>query len=201
MTVHLTGIRVFLASPNGLQDEREYFKEVVWQFNEERAIPLEHIFIPVMFEQILGGAEQAQRRIHKQIENCDYCITMFWNDLGSPPEEDSPEGSVSVTDGEYRKAEMLIEEGRMEEAVIFFKDISQYQLQDRGEKVQRLLEYKEQQQKTCSYKEFADKAGLKDLINRHLQGWLYAAIGADRVQRPPVDVLDYADDTSIAGGD
>jgi len=200
MTVPLTGIRVFLASPSGLQSEREHFKKVVWEFNEKRAIPADHVFIPVMFEQIPGGAEQAQKRINRRIEDCDYCVAMFWNDLGSPPEVDSPDGSASVTDGEYRKALELIKQGSMKEAVMLFKDIPQFQLDDPGDKLNRFLEYKKEQQKACSYEEFGNNAALKEIIDRLFYDWLLKIAGIAKEQGPPAGVLDYDDETSIAGG-
>jgi len=200
MTVQLTGIRVFLASPNGLQSEREYFKRIVWEFNEKKAIPANIVFVPVMFEQIPGGAEQAQKRINRRIEDCDYCVTMFWNDLGSRPEGDSPEGSVSVTDGEYRKALKLIEDGSMKEVVILCKDIPQFQMDDPGEKLIKFLEYKKELQKTCSYEKFKNNEELTELIEKLFYGWLLNVTDIAKEQRPPVGVMDYDDPSSIAGG-
>jgi len=50
---------VFLASPSGLDKERQLFRETIWTFNEKRAITANVVFIPVMSEQMTGGSGQA----------------------------------------------------------------------------------------------------------------------------------------------
>jgi hypothetical protein len=200
MMVHLTGIKLFLASPNGLLSEREHFKEIVWEFNETRASLADVIFLPIMSDQMTGGTEQAQRRIHKKMEECDYCITMFFDDLGSPPEADSPQGSVSVTDGEYKKAKELTESGVMKEAVLFFKDIPIERKKDKGPALTALLEYKEERKKDSHFVEFVDKEQFKKKIDDHLFKWMLEITGKIKESGPPVNVLDYEDPNSIAGG-
>ncbi|MFX0200421.1 MAG: DUF4062 domain-containing protein [Candidatus Hodarchaeota archaeon] len=200
MTEWLIGIKVFLASPNGLRSERDHFKEIVWEFNETRASIAKVIFLPIMSEQMTGGTERAQGRIHKKMEECDYCITMFFDDLGSPPESDSPQGSASVTDGEYRKAKELIESGIMNEAVLFFKDVPIERMKDKGPTLTALLEYKEKRKKDSHFVEFADKEQFKKQVDNHLFKWMMDITGKIKESGPPVDVLDYHKPSSIAGG-
>lgn len=200
MTVRLTGIKVFLASPMGLRSEREYFKTLVWEFNEVKASIANVIFLPVMFDQMTGGAEQAQGRIHKAIHECDYCIAVFFDDLGSQPEATSPEGSASVTDGEYRTAIQLKKSGSMRDAVLFFKEVPNERMSDKGPALTALLEYKEERKKDSHYVEFADKEQFAKQVDKHLYRWMMDVTGMVKQQRPPVDVLDYDDEASIAGG-
>ena len=200
MTVSLTGIKVFLASPYGLRREREDFKEIVWKFNETRACIANMIFLPVMSDQMIGGTEQAQGRINIKMEECDYCIAMFFDVLGSPPGEHSPQGSVSVTDGEYRRAKELKENGNMKDAVLFFKDIPSERIKDKGPALTSLLEYKEDRKKDSHFVEFTDKEQFKECINNHLYRWMMDTIGITKRQGPPVDVLDYDDPGRIKGG-
>ena len=189
---------VFLASPSGLDKERQLFRETIWTFNEKRAITANVVFIPVMSEQMTGGSGQAQGRINRRIEDCDYCITMFWNALGSPPEEDSPEGSKSVTDGEYIKALTLKKEKKMKEVVLFFKEIPTYQLNDPGKELKKLLKYKEKRQKDCQYIDFANEIELEEKVKDHLYDWLMKNTDEGILKRPPTGVSDYEKPESIA---
>jgi len=182
---------VFLASPSELKNERQLFRETIWTFNEKRALTTNVVFIPVMREQMTGGAEQAQGRINKRIEECDYCITIFWNTLGSPPEKDSPKGSKSVTDGEYRKALEQKKKGKMNEVVIFFKKIPSYMDNDPGEALKALKAYKEQRQKDSDYVNFDGDIEFKERVNDHLFEWLMKNTPAGRLKGPPAGVSDY----------
>ncbi len=193
MADYFLGIKVFLASPSGLEDERKHFKDIIWGFNENVAFKTKVVFIPVMVEQMTGGDGQAQGRINKQIECCDYCITMFWDNLGSPPEEDSPEGSESVTDGEHRKAVKLKAEGKLKEAVIFFKKIPKRQLDDKGPALEIMLNYIEKRKKDSHFITFDGKEQFEDKIWKHLTKWLlnFTVIGDKK--ETPATVLDYED--------
>ncbi len=197
MTVPLTGINVFLASPNGLRNERDYFKEILWEFNETRASIANLIFLPVMSGQMTGGAEQAQGRINKKLKECDYCITIFYDDLGSSPEADSPEGSVSVTDGEYKTAVELKKCGNMIEAVLFFKDVPLQRIRDKGPALTSLLEYKEQRKKDSHFVEFANEQQFKEKVDKHLFMWMMDITGKTKQQGPPSGVSDYEKPESI----
>lgn len=191
MAKPLTGLMIFLASPSGLDRERQLLREIIWTFNEKKALKADHVFIPVMREQMTGGAEQAQGRINRIIEDCDYCITMFWTTLGSPPEKDSPSGSKSVTDGEYRTALELKQKGKMKEVVIFFKKIPSYMDNDPGEALKDLKEYKEQRQKDSDYVNFDGDTEFKEKVKEHLDDWFIDFIMGRRLQGPSTDVSDY----------
>jgi hypothetical protein len=193
MAEYFLGIKVFLASPEGLKDEREHFRQIIWKFNENYAFDINHVFIPVMVEQMTGGDGQAQGRINKTIEDCDYCITMFCDNLGSPPEEDSPEGSVSVTDGERIKAVRLKAAGKLKETVIFFKKIPERQLIDKGPALERMLTYIDERKKDSHYITFDGKEQFEYEISRHLTKWLlkFRPIG-DKEEKPDT-VRDYED--------
>ena len=193
MAEHFLGIKVFLASPSGLEHERKQFKDIIWDFNENVAFKTKVVFIPVMFEQMTGGAGQAQGRINKTIEGCDYCITMFWDNLGSPPEKDSPEGSESVTDGEHRKAVKLKDEGKLKEAVIFFKKISTRQLDDKGPALEKMLNYIEERKKDSHLIFFDGDEQFKERIWKHLMPWFLVFTKSGYKREPTATVLKYED--------
>jgi len=193
MAESFLGIKVFLASPSGLEDERKHFREIIWKFNEKVVLKTKFFFIPVMVEQMTGGDGQAQGRINKTIDGCDYCITMFWDNLGSPPEADSPEGSESVTDGEHKKAVKLKAEGELKEAVIFLKKIPPRQLADKGPALERLLNYVEERKKDSHLVFFDDAIQFENQIEQHLLDWLFAFTKGEHKKEPPANVLKYED--------
>lgn len=193
MAEYYLGIKIFLASPSGLERERKDFKQIIWDYNENVVFKTNVVFIPVMHEQMTGGTGQAQGRINKTIEDCDYCITMFWDNLGSPLQEDSPEGSESVTDGEHRKAVKLKAEGKLKEAVIFFKKIPKLRLNDKGPALEKMLIYREERKKDSHLVFFDDENQFKSKIEKHLLEWLMDATGGGHRKKPPANVSEYAD--------
>ena len=50
MSSQLTCLRVFIASPSGLRDERNAFRDEVWEYNQAEAIHRGVIFLPVGWE-------------------------------------------------------------------------------------------------------------------------------------------------------
>lgn len=193
MAKNFLGIKVFLAAPSDLKDEREHFKKIVWKFNEIVAFDSGAVIIPVMADQMIGGHGQAQGHINKNIECCDYCITMFWDNLGSPPEEDSPEGSVSVTDGEHKKAVMLKNAGILREAVIFFKRIPQPRIDDKGPALEAMLNYIQERQKDSHYVPFDGAGQFEEEIWKHLLRWFlsFTTLTGDK-KETSATVRDYA---------
>ncbi len=84
MTTSLEGVRVFIASPGGLGAERRMFRDALRKHNEIDANQRGVHFIPVGWEDTLGGLGRPQGRINEDIRTCDYMILVFHDRWGSP---------------------------------------------------------------------------------------------------------------------
>jgi len=192
MPENITGLRIFFASPGGLDRERKLFVDVVLSFNWKRAIEMRFLFIPVMAELLTGGQGRAQSRINTKLEECDFCIVMFYNQYGSSPGGD--EGYESGTEEEYDKAVAFKNEGTkpMSEVVPFFKKLSDGEARSPGPELTKVLEFKSRISESCQYIEFSSDTELTDELEKHLEEWLRMTSSPGLPERSPRDVLDYA---------
>ena len=93
-------LRVFIASPGGLADERKAFREEIQDYNEAESIPRGVLFQPVGWEDTLGAVGRPQTIINEDVCASDYFILLLWNRWGSPPGTRSL-GFTSGTEEEY----------------------------------------------------------------------------------------------------
>src|SRR4028118_236692 len=104
MPSNLTAYRIFIASPGGLQKEREAFKNIINKYNETDATERNVQFIPVGWEATLGGIGRPQELINEDIRRCDYFILVLWDRWGSRPNKENEGSYTSGTDEEYHVA-------------------------------------------------------------------------------------------------
>ena len=60
--------RIFIASPGGLQEEREAFRTAVQSYNDGEAIPRRVLFRPLGWEDTLGGMGRPQSIINEEFQ-------------------------------------------------------------------------------------------------------------------------------------
>jgi hypothetical protein len=83
MSLLITAYRVFIASPGGLEKERQTFREVVNRYNEVDAVQRGLLFIPTGWEDTLGGMGRPQAIINEDLRACDYCVLLLGS-VGKP---------------------------------------------------------------------------------------------------------------------
>ena len=141
-------IRVFVASPSGLDEERRAVWEVVGEINRRNASHWRLQFKPVGWEDTVGGNRRAQDIINRDLETCDYFLGILSDHWGSPPQREG-DGEIAYTSGfheEYELAQKLFEAGKMKDILLFFKDIPADRLRDIGPSLQRVLDFRKQVQ-------------------------------------------------------
>ena len=84
MPSQLTCYRVFIASPGGLEDLRQAFRDEIREFNETLAIPRGVYFQPTGWEDTLGAVGRPQGTINKDVQSSDYFFLLLANRWGSP---------------------------------------------------------------------------------------------------------------------
>jgi hypothetical protein len=67
MANQVTLLRVFVASPGGLEAERALFRQALHDYNESDALERGTIFIPVGWEITLPGLGRSQELINKDL--------------------------------------------------------------------------------------------------------------------------------------
>jgi tetratricopeptide (TPR) repeat protein len=178
MAINLIGFRVFIASPHGLQGEREAFRRVLLDLNEDDAHERGATFLPVGWELTLGGTGRPQERINADIKRCDYLVLVLWDRWGTPPADDGP--FTSGTEEEYMVALDCLRSQTlpMRDLVVMFKGVDPRQLSDPGPELEKVLEFKQrlESEKSILYSTFDTVAEFERHIQRHALGWLRTVV-------------------------
>lgn len=176
MSKQLTSYRVFIASPSGLEEERQVFRDTLNEYNEEAVRRGVH-FRPVGWEETLGGVGRPQSIINKDIVSCDYFFTLLWNRWGSSPEAPGEEGFSSGVEEEYNLALECVDNADlpMLQVVVFFKAPTDEQIADPGPELAKVLEFKRglEQSKQVLYRVYDTTYEFKTFLRRHLADWVY----------------------------
>ena len=175
MPTDLKAYRIFIASPGGLQDERKAFRREVQSYNESEAVHRGVTFIPVGWEETLGGVGRPQSIINEDVRKCDYFLLLLCDRWGSPSSKDGS-GYTSGTEEEYSVAMECYEDPElfMRQIVMMFKGVDPKQLSDPGPQLQGVLDFKAQveQQKRHLFITFDTIESFCELLRRHLGQWL-----------------------------
>ena len=174
MPTNLTGYRVFIASPGGLEDVRERFRVVIEKYNAEDALRRKVVFIPVGWELTLGGMGRPQALINKEIEECDTFFLVLHDRWGSNP--GAPEGYTSGAQEEYHKAlEFQAASAKpLRDIIVLFKTFPPNRLSDPGPQLKAVLDFKRglEEGRKLLFHQFDDPQGFEDRLRMFLASWV-----------------------------
>jgi hypothetical protein len=119
MPQHRQILKVFLASPSDVADERDLVAEIVQELNESvgrmNGVMLE--LIRWETQAIPGVGADAQDRINRSMDaDCDVFIGVFWTRIGTPTFR-AESGSIE----EYNRARSRLDAGEDVEIMLYFK--------------------------------------------------------------------------------
>lgn len=87
MSYPATVLKVMIASPSDVKDERTAIREIIYEWNDLHSEERGLVLLPVAWEthSSPGMGERPQGIINKQVLNgCDLLVAAFWTRLGSP---------------------------------------------------------------------------------------------------------------------
>src|SRR5688500_6950262 len=128
---NITAYRVFIASPAGLEKERKAFRQALLLYNETDAIHDRVLFIPVGWEDTVGGVGRPQSIIDDDLRKCDFMVMVLHNRWGSPPDRVGGRFS-SGTEEEFHTAMECLRDSAfpMRQVVPFFRAVAAKNLAD-----------------------------------------------------------------------
>src|SRR5680860_609219 len=142
MLSDVTCRQVFLASPGGLNPEREVCRSVYREYNESTALDQRSFFYVHAWEDVSGGVGRPQGRINPHMDGCDYAIVMFHDRWGSPTSKDG-EYSSGTEEEFYRALALLGDaEREMRDVLVLFKDIDAARMRDPGPELKKVLDFR-----------------------------------------------------------
>ncbi len=174
----ITQYRVFIASPGGLQEERERFRGLLEKYTKLNAEPRGVTFVPIGWEDTIGGAGRPQALINEDLSQCDYAVFVLHDRWGSP----TGSGYSSGTEEEWKLAERLYEETKIRNIALFFKTAGSSQLPD-PDQLKKVLQFKAEIEagKKYLFKAFGTVDAFCDGLEAHLAKWLRDHEGATAV--------------------
>lgn len=165
-------VRVFLASPGDLQDDRKAAKSVVDDINESLAAVFGLQVELVGWEDTVSAYGRPQAIINRDLERCEVFVGMMWKKWGTPPQVGGPYSSGF--EEEYETSVERRRQGGSPEISLFFKDIDQEFLLDPGEDLKKVQNFKAKliAEKTILFESFPDirefERKFRRCILRHL---------------------------------
>src|SRR6266496_5004021 len=140
MPSQVTAYRVFIASPGGLEEERQAFRTVVNDYNESDALDEGVLFVPVGWELARAGMGRPQEVINRMVRRCDYFILVLHDRWGTAPSASGPYSSG--TEEEYHVARECFRNETMRDIAVLFKEIDSAKLSDPGPQLQKVLDFR-----------------------------------------------------------
>lgn len=174
MVVALKGIRVFIATPSGLDDVRKRFYDRLIRFNHDDAHERGVNFIPVGWELSLAGKGRPQGQINEEVARCDYMVLVLSDRWGTPPSHAGP--FTSGTEEEYEVARQCIEnpEAPMRNIAVMFQGVDPGRLTDPGEQLKKVLAFKErlEAERSLLFTTFDSAEEFDNDLLSHLLRWM-----------------------------
>lgn len=179
-------IKVFLASPGDLAEERKAAKAIVDDFNSQLADALGYQVELVGWEDTLLGVGRPQAIINRDLDGCDLFVGMLWKRWGTPPGTDP---YTSGFEEEFnRSMTRNATEGRPE-INLLLKDLDAASLADPGDHLKKVIAFKDQlfAEKKLLAGMFADVRDFEGKFRKCIQGYVIALANQDKPSEPEKD--------------
>lgn len=174
MPTALTAYRIFIASPGGLIEIRKCFRSIIEKYNTEDAVRRGVLFIPVGWEDTLGGVGRPQALINREVEECDALFLVLHDRWGSNP--GGVEGYTSGTEEEFHKALECLDDASkpMADISVFFRTVEPARLSDPGDQLKAVLAFKKrlEEEKSLLFQQFDDAAEFEGSVRMILASWV-----------------------------
>jgi hypothetical protein len=169
-------VKVFLASPGDLVEERKVAKAIVDDFNSQLADALGYQVELIGWEDTLPGVGRPQAIINRDLDGCDLFVGMLWKRWGTPP------GTESYSSGfeeEFHRSMTRNKKYGRPEINLLLKDLDDASLADPGDHLKKVIAFKDQvfAEKKLLAGTFADVRDFEGKFRKCIQGYVIALAG------------------------
>jgi len=159
-----TIIKIFLASPGDLIEERRAAKRIVEEENTNHANERGYQIELVGWEDTVAQHGRAQEIINRDLDQCNYFVGLLWKRWGTPP---GPQESTYTSgfEEEYDRSHKRYQKTGKPNISLLFKDVSEEDKRDIGPQLAEVLAFKKQFTNSYggAYQTFS---GLRDFEQR-----------------------------------
>ena len=175
---------VFLASPGDLQEERKAIRDVVVEFNDSWADALGYQVDLVGWEETIAGFGRPQQLINQDLDRCDLFIGMIWKRWGTPTDSDGQ--FTSGFQEEFERSLTRREQSKNPEISLFFKHISDEFMEDPGDDLKRVLEFRKQiiKEKKILFQKFSTVKDIEGLARKCISNFVTNVKAAEETSEP-----------------
>lgn len=162
-------VKVFIASPGDVAEERKLFPEAVQRVNQNKAKSMGYLLEPIGFEDALPGGGRPQEIINKDVEECDVFVLLFWKKWGSPSGKYS-----SGTEEEFSIAHRRFRKDKVPHLLIYFRDPPSEMMADPGPQLKKVITFRVEieRAKVYLYKPYSSPQEWREHLENHLSRWL-----------------------------
>lgn len=195
--------KVFLGSPDGLEEEKKAFCEEVNFVNTTQANPRSVHFQVVRWEDIPPDYGRPQSIIDGYLKECQCYVLILWERWGSPPGSNEGSSYSSGSEEEFSLAEEWLSnpDARMRKIVVFFKSVDSEKWNSPDAQLEKVKSFRIQlqQENKLLYKEFAGIGDFRKYVQAWLAKWVYELTEPAKA-RGVQSVLDYEEPGKKIGG-
>ena len=168
----ITLVRVFLASPGDLREERRLAKEAVDEINQQIAPRLGYRVELMGWEDTLPGYGRPQDKINLDLDICELFLGIMWKKWGTPPSLDGE--YTSGFEEEFERSYKRCSETGKPEMAMFFKEIGKDYLSDPGDDLKKVLSFRERliENKSILFQEFTDPYEFQRRVRQKITEYL-----------------------------
>ncbi len=166
-------IKVFIASPSDLAEERRQFKDTIDELNRGFGDGAKVQFVPLGWEDALATTgRRAQSVINKDIDSCDFFVLVMWRRWGQEAPDAEPKYS-SYTEEEFYRALDRMQNMKSPAICVLFKHVEAAQIADAGPQLTKVLEFRRKLEESRSvlYRTFGSVKDFHVEIDRHLRAF------------------------------
>jgi len=166
-------VKIFLASPSDLQEERRAAKSVVEEFNNNWADNLGYQIELVGWEDTISAVGRPQSVINRDLDQCELFIGVMWKRWGTPPNDSGP--YTSGFEEEFEISMSNLQERGSPEISLFFKNVDADLLRDPGDALKKVIAFKKKitTKRTILFQTFDDigefQSKIRSSITRYVQ--------------------------------
>lgn len=168
-------LKVFLASPGDLVDERQLARAVVNEVNQLVGEAFGCQIELVGWEDTLSVFGRPQATINQELERCEYVIGMMWKKWGTAPAID-----LRYTSGFEEEFRISMERKRatgVPEISMLFKHVEEEYIRDPGEQLRKVIAFKKElvDGKEILFDSFENAGDFERKFRRHMFDYIKKA--------------------------